>query len=212
MSPEQRVVVDYVESWVRDRLDAAVGCAHGWHQTGRVQRNIVVLAQSEAVNPLLAELSALLRDVGRTEPGTEEEHGARSAAMAEPLLSGFRLPVQDQQGIVHAVRWPNSRRRDTPLLCILREADMLGGLGAMRPMRAFMSKSHLPPYNHDTPFDPGTRRKPPSSASDQALLQVEWYDLPNTTTARHRAQVPDRTWRSMEDLWLDCTSIKARSS
>ncbi len=188
MSAEQRAIVDSVESWVRDRLDAGYSRAHGWHHTGRVRRNILVLAQSEDVDLVLAELSALLHDVGRTEPGPEEEHGARSAAMAEPLLAGLCIPTEEREGILHAVRWHNSKRRDTPLLCILRDADMLDGLGAMGLMRAFMSKSHLPPYHHGGPFDRGTRREPPSTASDQALLQVEWYDLLNTATARRMAQ------------------------
>lgn len=125
MSAQQRAIVDSVESWVRDRLDAGNSRAHGWHHTGRVRRNILVLARSEAVDPVLAELSALLHDVGRTEPGPEEEHGARSAAMAEPLLTGLCIPAEDREGILHAVRWHNSRRRDTPLLGILRDADML---------------------------------------------------------------------------------------
>ncbi|MFC2031500.1 HD domain-containing protein, partial [Chloroflexota bacterium] len=182
------VVVDRVESWVRDRFGQVSSRGHGLPHTDRVRRNILVLAQGEAADPILAEVAALLHDVGRTEPGPEAEHGARAAAIAEPLLTPLRIPAKDSRAILHAILWHNSTRRDTPLLCLLRDADMLDGLGAMGLMRAFMSKSHLPPYHPDSPFSAQATDGPPATASDQILLQVDWYDRLNTATARRMAQ------------------------
>ena len=108
--------------------------------------------------------------------------------MAEPLLEALALAPEEGQAILHAIRWHNSLRDDTPLLCILRDADMLDGLGAMGIMRAFMSKSHLPPYNADLPFQDGRNRWPPEYSSDQLLGQMEWYDGLNTDTARQMAE------------------------
>ena len=162
--------------------------AHGWLHTDRVRANIRILAHAEGVDSFLAELAALLHDVGRTQPGPEAEHGARSAAMAEPLLEDLALAPEESQAILHAIRWHNSLRDDTPLLCILRDADMLDGLGAMGIMRAFMSKSHLPPYNADLPFQDGSNRWPPDYSSDQLFGQMEWYDRLNTDTARQMAK------------------------
>jgi uncharacterized protein len=135
------------------------------------------------VDPWLAELAALFHDVGRTAPGEYTEHGQRSAEMALPLLSELPLSEREQADLVHAIRWHNSIRRDTPLLRVLRDADMLDGLGAIGLIRAFMSKSHLPPYEAVNVFD-GDDPWPPRSAADQVRGQMAWMHQMNTETAR----------------------------
>jgi HD superfamily phosphodiesterase len=137
---------------------------------------------------MLAELAALLHDVGRTQPGPEDEHGARSAALAEPLLASLPLACGDRRAVLHAVHWHNSPRSDTPLLRVLRDADMLDGLGAIGIMRAFMSKSHLPPYDPAAPFQVGNVAWTLSTCSDQILVQRSWLDRLHTDTARRTAQ------------------------
>jgi uncharacterized protein len=176
-----------VESWVRDKLEAGGSPAHGWLHTDRVRHHIRYLAQAEDVDPVLAEIAALLHDVGRTEPGPEEEHGARSAAMAEPLLHTLPLADGERQAVLHAVRWHNSTRADSPLLCTLRDADMLDGLGAIGIMRGFMSKGHLPRYDPGAPFERDGSGWPAFSASDQILGQMRFYAWLNTETARQMA-------------------------
>lgn len=177
-----------VERWVRERLESGGGIAHGWLHTDRVRRHIRLLAQAEGVAPLLAELAALLHDVGRTQPGPESEHGARSAVMARQILEELPLSEQARDDVLHAVRWHNSRRTDTPLLCILRDADMLDGLGAIGIMRAFMSKSHHPPYDPAAPFQLDGDSWPPQTCSDQILAQRQWLGQLNTDTARQMAK------------------------
>jgi uncharacterized protein len=120
-----------VEVWARQKLEESASVAHGWLHTDRVRRHTLVLARAEGVDPFLAELAALLHDVGRAQPGPENEHGARSAAMAGPLLAGLPLSDDERAKVLLAIRWHNSGRTDTPLLCILRDADMLDGLGAI---------------------------------------------------------------------------------
>jgi uncharacterized protein len=180
-------VLDAVEGWVRAKLDAGHEAAHGWLHTYRVRRHILILAPAEGVDPFLAELAALLHDVGRTTPGPEEEHGARSAALAEPLLASLAMSAEDQEAVLHAVRWHNSGRADSRLLCILRDADMLDGLGVMGIIRAYMSRSYLPPYDPGDPFGDNQDRWPAIYGSDQFLGQMAWYDLLNTETARQLA-------------------------
>ncbi len=186
-SADRQAVLGTVEAWVQERLDEGPHTAHGWLHTNRVRRQILILARVEGVDPFLAELAALLHDVGRTQPGPEEEHGARSAALARPLLTGLALSHQEQEAVLHAVRWHNSGRADSRLLCILRDADMLDGLGAMGVIRAFMSRSHLPPYDPDDPFGDNHGRWPALYSSDQFLGQMAWFDRLNTETARQLA-------------------------
>ena len=188
MSAERQATLARVEAWVQDRLNANRKRAHGWLHTDRVRRTIRILARAEAVDPFLAELAALFHDVGRTQPGPEEEHGARSATMAAPIMADLPLTSEEQEAILHPVRWHNSTRTDTALLRLLRDADMLDGLGAMGILRAFMSKSHLLPYDPKAPFEGNDHRWPPIYSSDQLFGQMEWYDRLNTHTARQMAQ------------------------
>lgn len=184
---EKERVLAELEAWARNTLEAGRRRAHGWLHTARVRANIRILAQAEGVDLFPAEAAALLHDVGRTQPGPGAEHGARSASIAAPLLEELAVSPKDSGAILHAIRWHNSLRDDTPLLCILRDADMLDALGAVGIMRAFMSKSHLPPYDVDQPFQGENNGWPPVYASDQLLKQMEWYDGLNTDTAREMA-------------------------
>ena len=185
---EKKAALAEIEARVRETLEADRKRAHGWLHTDRVRVSIRTLAHAEGVDLFLAEAAALLHDVGRTQPGPEAEHGARSAAIAGPLLEELAVDPEDSRAILHAIRWHNSLRDDTPLLCILRDADMLDALGAMGIMRAFMSKSHLLPYDADLPFQDGSNQWPPDYASDQLLAQMGWYDGLNTETARQMAE------------------------
>lgn len=188
MFTEKQAIVAAVEAWVRETLEPKGLQAHDWLHTDRVRHNIRSLAKAEGVDPFLAELAALLHDVGRTQAGPEQEHGARSATMATTLLTNLSLTDEEREAVLHAVRWHNSGRDDTRLLCVLRDADMLDGLGAIGIIRAFMSKSHLPPYDPAEPFAEGSNRWPPRYSSDQLLGQMEWYRRLNTDTARHMAK------------------------
>jgi uncharacterized protein len=184
---DYQAVLDTVEGWVHARLDQGQSTAHGWLHTDRVRCHILVLARGEGVDPFLAELAALLHDVGRSQPGPEEEHGARSAAMAGPFLTSLPLNEEERDAVLYAVHWHNSSRADSPLLCILRDADMLDGLGAVGIIRAFMSRSHLPPYDPIDPFGNNQGRWPARYSSDQLLGQMAWYDWLNTESARQMA-------------------------
>ena len=188
-------IVDRVEAWVRELLEGEIEVAHGWPHIDRVRRTIQVLAPAEGLDLCLAECAALLHDIGRAVPGPEEEHGRRSAELAAPLLAELPLSaaerplsITERHQILYAVRWHNSRRDDSPLLCVLRDADMLDGMGAIGLMRAFSSKAALPPYDPESPFDVTSYRRPPATIADQVCFQIDWIDFLNTDTARKLAR------------------------
>jgi hypothetical protein len=108
--------------------------------------------------------------------------------MAQPVLADLPLTSEQQETILYAVRWHNSKRDDTRLLCVLRDADMLDGLGAIGIMRAFMSQSHLPAYQPDSDLVGNHDGWPPNCAIDQVLGQQKFYAWLNTDTARQLAQ------------------------
>lgn len=172
----------------------------------RVRHTAVVLARAEGIDPFLAACAALLHDVGRSVPGPEAEHGKRSAELAAPLLAALLLSESEREDILFAVRWHNSARDDTPLLCVLRDADMLDGMGAIGLLRACTSKAALPAYDPEAPFADGPYERPPRTISDQVRFQMEWIDFLNTDTAREIAQTRiEFMWNFVAQLQRELT-------
>ena len=65
MTTERQKALATVEIWVRERVEANGAIAHGWLHIDRVRQNIRSLAAAEGVDPVLAEMAALLHDVGK---------------------------------------------------------------------------------------------------------------------------------------------------
>ena len=181
----RQALVDTVERWTRAHMAEGQPVTHGWLHTYRVRRHILVLARAEGVDPVLAEIAALLHDVGRSQPGPEREHGARSEALARPFLASLPLSDDEREAVLHAVRWHNSGRTDSLLLCVLRDADMLDGLGAVGIIRAFMNSGDMLPFDPADPFGAEGAHWPARYLTDYFLGQMAWYDRLNTETA-HR--------------------------
>ena len=206
MDTSQTELLDRVEAWARELLERDGAAAHGWPHVARVRRLARVLAPPEGVEPWLAECAALLHDVGRALPGPESEHGQRSAELAAPLLAGL-LPAErpaaaaERDEILYAVRWHNSTRDDTRLLCVLRDADMLDGMGAVGLVRALTSKADLPPYDERGVCLGTAYARPPRSIADQINFQLDWIGFLNTETARELARERIAFMRAFVEQW-----------
>jgi uncharacterized protein len=201
MIASEKDLLSQIEAWVRERLLQHGAVAHGWLHVDRVRRNARALAPREGVPTWLAECAALLHDVGRTVPGPESEHGQRSAELAAPLLAELPVTDADRVELLQAVRWHNSARDDTRLLVVLRDADMLDGLGAIGLMRAFTSKADLPPYDERGVMLGGHFLRPPRSIADQVHFQIAWIDWLNTEAAREMAREQVAFMRAFVEQW-----------
>jgi uncharacterized protein len=190
-----------VEAWARNLLERDGATAHGWPHVERVRRLARALATREGVAPWLAECAALLHDVGRAVPGPESGHGRRSAELAAPLLAQLPLADAERDGILYAIRWHNSVRDDTPLLCVLRDADMLDGLGAVGLVRALTSKADMPPYDERGACLDGSYVRPPRSIADQIHFQIDWLGFLNTETARELARERIAFMQAFVERW-----------
>jgi HD superfamily phosphodiesterase len=149
----------------------------------------------------LAECAALLHDIGRSTPGPESEHGWRSAELSAPFLGGLPLTGAERDEILHAVRWHNSVRDDTRLLCVLRDADMLDGLGVVGLVRALTSKAALPAYDARGVLLGKGYERPPRSIADQIAFQMQWISFLNTETARALARERVAFMRAFVEQW-----------
>jgi len=161
----------------------------------------VTIARAEGVDPWLAALAALIHDVGRTIPGPGSEHGRRSADLAAPVLAALPLTDAEREDVLYAAHWHNSGRDDKPLLCVLRDADMLDGIGAIGLMRALMSKHMLPPYDPEVLFDE-LRHWPPRYVADQVHMQMKFMDWMNTETGCRMAQ------ERFEFMWVFVRQVR----
>ena len=111
---------------------------------------------------------------------------------------------RERERVAYAARWHNSVRTDDPLLCVLRDADMLDGMGAIGLARAFMSKHMLPPFDPERLLD-APPRWPPETVADQIRYQVEWLERMNTESgralARERAAFMAAFWGRRAGSW-----------
>jgi HD superfamily phosphodiesterase len=151
----------------------------------------------------MVEAAALLHDIALAHVEQRRDHGKVGAEMAEQFLAENQLFESEAiVEIVHAIRWHDSvKPDDSPLLAILRDADMLEIFGAIGLMRGLTSKATLPDYDpsnirgetweltardFDMRFANGTGIGP--TIMDQLNFQISCYDNLNTATARHIAQ------------------------
>jgi len=124
--------------------------AHGWLHAHRVRNHALAIARAEGYLHLdRAESAALLHDIGLKHVQVRREHGAKGAEMAAALLEEQgRFDGEAIAEIAHAIRWHDSVKPDaSPLLAIVRDADMLELFGAIGILRAAQSRANAPEYD-----------------------------------------------------------------
>ena len=192
-----------IEDFARQHM-ADGEIAHDYKHVDRVRKHALQIAQLEGY-PKLAQVEAvaLLHDIALSHVEQRRDHGKVGAQMAEQFLTENQLFEADAIAeIVHAIRWHDSVKSDeSPLLAILRDADMLEIFGAIGILRGLTSKATLPDYDlanirgetwaltardFDARFADGTGIGP--TIIDQLNFQISCYDNLNTATARQIAQ------------------------
>ena len=173
--------------------------AHDLPHVRRVYANAMRLAQAEGYPHLdRVAAAALLHDVGLPVVEKRGEHPRVGAELAAQFLRENELFTPEEvaeicKAIVHHGRLDG----DTPLIHILRDADVLDLLGTVGIMRAFTSKAHLPVYLPEHPrgetwgltaddftqrFQAGLGMGP--TILDQINFQLTCYENLCTVTAR----------------------------
>lgn len=130
-------------------LVEAFRIAHGIEHVQRVRRRALQLAEAEGYpHHDRVEAAALLHDIGLSVVKKRGDHATAGAEMAADFLAENELfpPAaidEIREAIVHHSRLDGK----TPLIQILRDADILDLLGAVGIMRAFSAQHERPAYD-----------------------------------------------------------------
>lgn len=135
---EQKQLLTYTKAKVRALFKEHPAPAHEYDHADRVRKHGVVIAKAEKEQVWLAELIALLHDIGRTKEHFEpkQTHHEWSYSMCQEWFrEDFHFDVlsdEEKLCILYSVRnhW-NSCADDYKQAIILRDADKLDGLGSV---------------------------------------------------------------------------------
>jgi uncharacterized protein len=193
--------------FVKTALHQAEG-GHDWYHTERVWKNARLIAQTEEVNGLVAELGALLHDIADSKfHNGDEEIGPRKARefleaeKADPEVIG-----QVEMIIRHiSFKGGNTPQTwDSPELRVLQDADRLDAIGAIGIARAFNYGGFRQRALYDPAIPPNlsmTREEykhstaPTINHFHEKLLLLK--DRMHTVTAR---RIAEERHRYMEDF------------
>lgn len=115
---------------------------HGVRHWGRVRRNALTIAATNAANRRVVELFAVFHDAGRWDDGADPSHGARGAALAIEMYGTlFSLADQELALLVAACRGHTGGRSPADVtIQTCWDADRLdlGRIG-IRPSAEYLS-------------------------------------------------------------------------
>jgi uncharacterized protein len=176
---------------------------HNYGHINRVRSWAVVIARKEGYKkPELVEAAALLHDIGYSY-ADERNHGQVGAEKAREYLQetgSFTAGEIDE--IVHAIGHHSSNRGgEGMLLDILRDADMLDGLGAFGILRCIKPMASDPDYDPENikgdTWEMGVKsfnermdsgRGAGKYIVDHLNFQISWFGNMATETARKHAR------------------------
>lgn len=151
-------VLAEIEQAARSLMQAVANPIHDWKHVQRVRRQARRAALETGIDPDVADLAALLHDLGRAveqaHPGAN--HGDLSAELAAPILArhAAELPPPLEAAVLDAVRRHSRLGCNSPLLAVLKEADALDALGAVGIVRGIMTWAEGPDYDPELPLAP----------------------------------------------------------
>ena len=197
-----------LETAVRAAMASVRNPVHDDKHVQRVRRQARRAAREMGVDPDLADLAALLHDLGRAveheHPGVN--HADLSRAMSVELLARYEadLPAPLQAEVLHAIEKHSRVGCDTPLLATLKEADALDTLGAIGIARAVMTWAGGPDYDPERLRQAPVEWNPPRihTMTDQLRFQMgllrEIQTEGGRRIARQRLSLMQAFW---DQLW-----------
>lgn len=191
-----------IEEYVKSAMGDSV--AHDFKHADRVRRWALYIAKEEKYEDLeMAEIAALLHDIGRAQTKEWRKHGEVGADMAADFLKAHKMFTPERRDeICNAIRYHNKNREgEGELLNILRDADMMDLFGAVGITRTYTSHASKPEYDpanakgetwqmsnrdFDKRFDSGVGIG--EFIIDHINFQISCFDNLHTETAKHLAK------------------------
>lgn len=193
----KKQIINQTEQFVREISKKIKTPYHGFTHVDRVRKNILKIARAEKADLFLAEITALLHDVGRIKKG---DHGDNSAIIAKKYLKQFsEIENKDKEKIIIAVQEHNKPFSNSFLGKLLQDADKLDGFGAMGIIRCFCGGIRRIPVDEMPLRHPGKSLnkerktwyvdyKDVKSTGDLFYAILSWYDLLNFDSAKKIAK------------------------
>jgi uncharacterized protein len=210
LSPDRKTaILAEVEEMARGLMAGVCSSVHDFKHVQRVRRQARRAAQELGIDAELAELAALLHDLGRASehdhPGIN--HADLSAEMSAEILPRYAADLAEdlQRAVLHAVRRHSRLGCDTLLLAALKEGDALDALGAIGILRGTITTAGGPDYDPDRPRHAPETISPEEirSIADQLRYQMQWLREMRTpggrALAQHRIAFMETFWQEMWD-------------
>ncbi len=123
------VRIDWTTLWkvVSDQFPLGHDSTHGPAHWRRVERNGLLLATRSGADVSVVRLFALFHDSRRENEGSDPQHGARGAVLAEEMRGRhFELDDSSFDILMHACTWHTDElRNDDPTIGTCFDADRL---------------------------------------------------------------------------------------
>lgn len=194
-------IIKKTEKYVKECIKDLPPNVHDFKHVDRVRKWAIKIAKAEKKDVFLAEMAALLHDVGRSKENPPRIlHADIGAKMAYQFLTNNKLiSKKEADQITYAVAC-HGRGGKGWLVNILQDADKLDGLGAIGLMRGIQGTYVLPEYIHPageekTKWQPGEATKilrkqkhVGLSVIENLNFQISWYKDFHTKSARQIAR------------------------
>lgn len=200
-STETERIIKKTEKYVKKCMKTLPPNVHDFKHVDRVRKWAIKIARAEKQDIFLAEMAALLHDVGRSKENPPKIlHADIGAKMAYQFLIKNKLvSPEEAEEITYAVA-NHGRGGKGCLVQILQDADKLDGLGAIGLMRGMQGTPTIPEYinpqgKEKTEWQPGEATKILQKQKHVGLsvienlnFQISWYQNIHTKSAKKIAR------------------------
>ena len=164
---------------------------HGWAHLNRVRNYAVHIAKEEGANEFVAEVAALLHDIGKIKHGpTLKNHAARGAGMARRLLKKKGLSRDLVDEVCSCINAHSRKEPPMPKTLnekVLYDADGLEMIGAVGMMRTALYAAYYDKSWKDMLKKARTR-----------LGKIKFSTKTGNRIARKRVRLVERFYEELE--------------
>jgi len=193
----KKQIIKRTEEYVKECMKNLPPNVHDFKHVDRVRKWAIKIAKAEKRNVFLAEMSALLHDVGRAKENPPKIlHADIGAKMTYNFLTKNKLVSKEEaEQITYAVAC-HGRGGKGWLVEITQDADKLDGLGAIGLMRGIQGTHILPEYINKKAEEKNKwgkieatkilqkQKYVGSSVIENINFQISWYQNIHTKSAK----------------------------